>query len=226
MDKTDLSIPEELKEARSWMKAIPAFGVLFVITWLVLEWLLSIRPEISGMSLTARHSVAFFGALVLVGVGYSAGNFWDDRVFDPLYSVDPKRNFVGKYIPTTRRNLFGFLPAGDDLTRARARAITALLPSGSDGAGIYKAAETIILKSGKTLDGYLPFSKFFRSLIWPAVLLSGGLLVLTVYRSFTVGSFDVPSFIETIGAAVIAVALFIPYINFRVEHMIRLYEQA
>ena len=136
-------------------------------------------------------------------------------------------NILGHFTAITKEpNLFGFLPAGDDLSRARTIAITTLLPSGSDGAGIYGEAKNMILKSGKTLDGYLPLSKFFRSLIWPAVLLSAALFVLTVYRSLKSGFFDVPSLIQALAASLIAGTLFIPYISFRVEHMRRLYQHA
>lgn len=220
------AIPEEFKEARAWMKEIPAFGLLFVITIIVLEWVISVRPELNSMSATTRHSVAFVSALILAGIGYTSGNFWDDLVFRRLYGFDPKANFVGRYAHTTRRNLFGLLPAGDDLVRSRDSAIRSLLAPGSNGSGIYRKSKSVLLAGGKKLDGYLPLSKFFRSFIWPALLLGITLLVTMLYRTVQTGTLDRLSLIGAIAALLVAGLLFVPYINFRVEHMTHLYEEA
>jgi hypothetical protein len=199
---------------------------LVIVTWLLIGALFRGWDTLSELSRLEQSSVAFLAALVLVGIGYYAGNFWDDHVFDPLYGFDPKSGVTGRWNDTTRRNFLGLLPAGDDLRRARQRAIAALLPSGSDGAGIYRTAERVLGESRQSLGGRLPLSKIFRTLIWPSILLFVVLLILAMMgnggatplvRRWLVGAF---------GALLLAGALFIPYLNLRVEHMIQLYERA
>lgn len=221
MSKEEPALPAEIAEVREWIKDVPGLGVLVIVTWLVLGVLLQEWDTFSKLSGPGQNGVAFLTALVLVGIGYYAGNFWDDHVFDPLYGINPK----GRWTDTRRRNYFGLFPAGDDLARARQDAITALLPKGSDGRGLYRAAERVVRQSGKTLGGRLPLSKVFRTLIWPSILLFVGLLSLAVLGTegttprtrWLVGAFS---------ALLLAGGLFIPYLNLRVEHMILLYERA
>ncbi len=159
---------------------------------------------------------------VLALIGYFLGNFWDAKVFDPLYGLS------GRWLKRDTRPLFVF-PAGDDLRLARANAISKLLPNEPQGKGIYrKAVETARTSKAKweIIEQPLILSKFLRAFIWPTGL---GSLALIAFGLWGRNIGDKGStFIFGLGAVlgVVFVLLFVPYINLRVEHMVWLYEHA
>jgi hypothetical protein len=154
-------------------------------------------------------------------VGYYLGNFWDSVVFDPLYGRD------GRWIARETRPLH-LCPAGADLRRYRQSAMTALFPAGHSGEGVYREAESRAWRKRvqwARIEQPLVLSKFLRSLIWPFVGLTCALLVSglwTFLSSPQRGSLTL--LLLSFTTALITALLFVPYMNFRVEHMIRLYE--
>lgn len=158
---------------------------------------------------------------VLAFIGYFLGNFWDAKVFDPLYGP------TGRWVGRSERP-FGLFPAGDDLQRTRAAAIAKLLPDTPEGKGIYRAAAAVARKSKtkwEQIEQPLILSKFLRAFIWPCGLASLGLIGSFLWQK---GGGQLGSTSNVLlGAALgfIFVLLFVPYISLRVEHMQRLYEQ-
>jgi hypothetical protein len=163
------------------------------------------------------------GASILAGVlTYVLGNFWDDRVFDPRYGP------TGTWLNREGRS-FGVLTPAADLRDARLVALQMLRPGQSDARGLYKIAKRIVVERGlwhKT-SSLLAMSKAFRSLIWPALLLSVIALVGAAGVLFTLWPGELVGLLVCALAALgFALLSFVPYLELRLQHMIRLYDLA
>lgn len=202
------------------LRGMPAMAALVVIFVAIAHIALPAISLFSDLPSPQFNLSAVVVGIVLALIGYFLGNFWDAKVFDPLYG--PTGRWVGR---STRP--FGLLPAGDDLQRARTAAIAKLVPNAPEGKGIYRAAVIVAGKSRAKwahIEQPLILSKFLRAFIWPTLLASLALLGSVMWQE-GVGELGSTS-IVAIGAVLgfIFVLLFVPYINLRVEHMQRLYE--
>jgi len=179
-------------------------------------------PAFPAIPLLQFTLIAVVVGTVLALIGYYLGNFWDAKVFDPLYGPS------GRWIGRTTRPL-GLFPAGDDLQRVRLSAAAKLNPNEPQGKGVYRAAGELARtnkKKWEQIEQPLILSKFLRTLIWPAGIASLSLLGLNVWYA-SVGSTNSTSSIAwCVGFGILWLLLFVPYINLRVEHMQRLYEHA
>ena len=123
---------------------LPGLLVVVAVCFVLLEALArklgSPGPELPEASLDVLIVVL---ALVLGLVGYYAGNFWDDVVFDPLYGLS------GKWIATKRRP-FRVLIAGEDLQKARVAACRRLLPQAPSCEGLYRVAQDALTATPNT----------------------------------------------------------------------------
>lgn len=208
-----------LSKAVRGVPALPAVVIICVaVSYVSL-------PAISVLS--ALRKPVFYLMIVVVGtvvalIGYFLGNFWDDKVFDRLYGLS------GRWVNRETRPLSVF-PAGDDLRRARANAIGKLLPNELHGKGIYrKAVEIARTRKAKweIIEQPLILSKFLRAFIWPSALGSLSLIAFGLWQRRVGDKGSVFSLGMGALLGVVFVLLFVPYINLRVEHMVRLYEHA
>lgn len=173
----------------------------------------------STLPVVQFHLFAVVVGTVTALIGYYLGNFWDDKVFDPLYGL------TGRWVERSTRP-FGLFPAGDDLQRARAAAVTKLLSDTPQGEGIYRAAEDVARRSkGKWehIEQPLILSKFLRAFLWPTGLVSLSLLAFGLWQ-VSIGNSGASNIVLGALLGFIFFLLFVPYINLRVEHMQRLYQ--
>ena len=169
------------------------------------------------------RAIAQPGLLILglaIGViSVAAGDLWDQKIFDPRYGLQGTRLTS---------------PSGSDLKHYRDRAIEKLKPISSidpaTGARVYRESEKIVKKSlarWAQVEGPLNLSKFARNFILP-FLIAAFLLFATFLWKVRVGA-DELAMLYILSAAVacliVGLLLFVPYIKFRIEHMIRLYSE-
>jgi hypothetical protein len=204
------------------VRGVPALSAVVIICVAVSYVSLQAISILSGLQKPLFYLMTVVVGTVVALVGYFLGNFWDDRVFDPLYGLS------GRWVNRETRP-FSVFPAGDDLRRARANAIGKLLPNEPQGKGIYgKAVEIARARKAKweIIEQPLILSKFLRAFIWPAALGSLALLAFGLWQ----GKFGDKGSVFSLGMGallgVVFALLFVPYINLRVEHMVRLYEHA
>lgn len=202
---------------------LPGLLAVVVVCFVLLEALArrlgTPGPELPEASLDVLIVVL---ALLLGLAGYYAGNFWDDVVFDPLYGSG------GKWIGRKRRPL-GVLIAGEDLQGARDAACRRLLPQAPSCTGLYRAAQDALTATPnvalrRAVEGPLALSKMVRSFLWP--LLATGLLCATwggVHLATARPATGVRLELTAAGLVLLGALLLIPYLNLRVEHLIRLY---
>ena len=203
------------------VRGMPAMAALVVIFVAISHIaLLAISPFSRLPSPQFNLSAVVIGTVLAI-IGYFLGNFWDAKVFDPLYGL------TGRWIGRSTRP-FGLFPAGDDLQRARIAAIAKLVLNAPEGKGVYRAAVNIASKSKARWDQIeqpLILSKFLRAFIWPTGLASLALLGSALYQKDVGGELgSTSSVVFGIVLGFVFVLLFVPYINLRVEHMQRLYE--
>ena len=164
--------------------------------------------------------VVVIGALVGV-IAYTAGNFWDRVVFERLYGLKGTRQ--DKLAST-------FFPSGKDLKRTRKKAIETVQSADSDGVGIYRDCEDIVKEDEgqwKTVEEPIVLSKIARAFIWPSVLAIFGCGFAYLVGPTLGWQVKAASLLFiAVGSACFAIILFIPYLEYRVEHMIRLYRTA
>jgi hypothetical protein len=201
--------------------AVPALPAVLIICVVVSYVSLPAISIFSGLQKPVLYLLIVVVGTVMALIGYFLGNFWDDRVFDPLYGLS------GRWVDRETRPLSVF-PAGDDLRRARGNAIRILLPDKPQGQGIYRKASEIARDKAnwEIIEQPLILSKFLRAFIWPSALGSVFLIALGLWQT-SVGDKG-GAFSLGMGAllGVVFVLLFVPCINLRVEHMVRLYEHA
>ncbi len=157
----------------------------------LLFWLLVLESLAATFSLSKLLFLPlplFQSGLIVVSallalVAYTTGAIWDATVFDPLYGLN------GKWL-TKHKRPFVLFPAGSDLERYRHLAVDALLPTNTKrisatGEGVYRVAKEKLIESGQwsQVSLILSWSKAFRSLILPLLLI--GLVCLC----FAIGSF-------------------------------------
>jgi hypothetical protein len=202
---------------------LPGLLAIVVVVFVLLEALARTFGT-AGLELPeASLNVLLVVLALLLGLtGYYAGNFWDDRVFDPLYGPG------GRWIYRTRRPLGVFI-AGEDLQGARDAACRRLLPRDPACKGLYRAAQDALVPTPnaelrRVVQGPLILSKMVRSFLWPllatAVLCAiwGGAHLATA-RPASGARLGVAA----AGLVLLGTVLLIPYLNLRVEHLIRLY---
>jgi hypothetical protein len=214
------SVKSELRDA---MKAVPSLSVLSIMWFIVLRYALTRMRIFNEVSAIDREAIGSVLALPLALITYFLGNFWDDHVFDPLYTEDPHRNFRRKWLESSRRNCLGLFPEGRGLDQARKRKAEALkLPTTE---GVYAATERQIqgTRRGKTAERLLFLSKLCRAMIWPSSLVATGLISQVVYVVLREHRVAVASLIDGLLAWLFGMLLFVPYINLRVEHMLEMY---
>jgi hypothetical protein len=204
------------------IRGVPALAAVVIIFVAVSYFALRGISILSGLDRPEFYLMTVVVGTVLALIGYFLGNFWDDKVFDPLYGL------AGRWVNRETRPLSVF-PAGDDLRRARASAIAKLLPNEPQGKGIYrKAVETARTSKAKweIIEQPLILSKFLRAFIWPSGLGSLALIAFGLWQR----NLDAKgcTFSLCLGAllGVLFVLLFVPYINLRVEHMVQLYRHS
>lgn len=129
-----------VSEMRDAMKAVPSLGVLIALWFMALRYAFDQWRLLAALSTWEHGYLASIVAVPFALITYYLANYWDDRVFGPLYTEDPSRNFRGEWLDTSRRNCLGLLPAGRDLDQARKKAAEILkLPSVE---GVYATAKT------------------------------------------------------------------------------------
>jgi hypothetical protein len=198
------------------VRGVPALAAIVVIFVAVSYVALRGTSTLLGLDRPELYLMTVVIGTVLALIGYFLGNFWDDKVFDPLYGL------AGRWLNRETRPLSVF-PAGDDLRRARLSAIAKLLPNEPQGKGIYRrAVETARTSKAKweIIEQPLILSKFLRAFIWPSGLAS---LALIAFGFWQRNPF---SLYLGVLLGVLFVLLFVPYINLRVEHMVQLYRHA
>jgi hypothetical protein len=177
-----------------------------------------------------EYRVLFQPGLLILGVvvgviSVKAGDFWDRKVFDPRYGLK------GAWL---ERSPWALFPPGSDLRYYRNLAIEKLKRSGAidpeTGERVYRESKKIVERSPKRwdrIDDLNALSKFARNFILPAFVtafVSFGILIWKVL----IGNYTAAmlALLATLVFLTIGFALFIPYFSFRVEHMIRLYDEA
>jgi hypothetical protein len=164
--------------------------------------------------------VVVIGAVV-GDIAYTAGNFWDRVVFNRLYGLEGTR--LDKPAST-------FFPSGKDLKRTRNRAIETVQSADSDGVGIYRDSKDIVTEDEakwKTVEEPVVLSKIARAFIWPCVLVAFACGLAYLVGPALGWHVNAASLLFIgMGSACFAILLFIPYFEYRVEHMIRLYRAA
>lgn len=205
----------------------PGVMVPLLFWFIVLE---SLAATFSLSKLLSIPAPLFQTGLIVLSallalIAYTAGAIWDATIFDPLYGLN------GKWL-TKRKRPFALFPAGSDLERYRHLAVDALLPTNTkrisaNGEGVYRVAKEKLIESGQWNQAslVLSWSKAFRSLIVP-LLLTG-----MVCFCFAIGSFlsiwvgNAPLFLLiAVACLVFALFSFIPYLEWRIEHMIKMYD--
>lgn len=205
------------------INGFPALLVPIVLAFAILEVLAMHLGIRAGVAYGAIHLSIVLVATLIGLIGYFGGNFWDSIFFDPRYGPG------GKWIGTTRRP-YHLFPAGEDLAHARQEAINASFATRADGGGVYRNAMSFIqMETDKWewVEKPLILSKFVRTFIWPAFLI----FIVCVISITGIILFDLSGNVGVflaVGALslIFAFLLFIPYIDLRLEHMVRLYEMA
>jgi hypothetical protein len=213
-----------LKRLGLWkaVRGVPALAAIVIISVAVSYVSMQAISILSGLSRPEFYLMTVVVGTIVALIGYFSGNFWDAKVFDPLYGLS------GRWVNRETRPLSVF-PAGDDLRCARANAIARLLPNEPQGKGIYRKAVEIAQASKakwEIIEQPLILSKFLRAFIWPSGIGSLALIAFGLWQRSLGDKGNV--FSLSLGAllGVVFVLLFVPYINLRVEHMVRLYEHA
>ena len=202
------------------VRGIPGMAAIVLIFVVLAHIGLSSVPAFSRLSIPQFSLSAVGIGTVLALIGYFLGNFWDAKVFDPLYGPS------GRWIGRSTRPL-GLFPAGDDLQRVRQSAAERLVPNEPQGKGVYRAASELARKSKvrwEQIEQPLILSKFLRALIWPAGITSLALLGNGVWYTSIGARGGTSSTLLGLGFGLFYLLLFVPYVNLRVEHMQRLYE--
>ena len=206
------------------VKGYPALLVLIIVSATLLELIApqisSLLPGLSGITL---HLFIVVVATLLGLIGYFVGDFWDSRFFDPRYGLD------GMWLNSHTRP-FHVFPAGSDLKRCRDKAIHALFGKDHSGEGIYREAKKIAKRRAKRweqIEQPLILSKFARGFIWPCFLISVASVLVAAASIIFDWELSIAVLI-VVGAIAFCFGalLFIPYFQLRVEHMLRLYEDA
>lgn len=210
-------------EIRGALKVVPSAFVITILWFFALRQVFSRWTLVSSLTPVERQSLAFIMAAPLALITYFLGGYWDDRIFDTRYGEDPRRQFRGKWLDTSRRNCFGLLPAGTDLDLWRQRAAAALQLYSVEG--VYSESKRKLqgTKEWARAERLLYLSKLCRSLIWPCFLLAAGLLTNVAIVLLTQRQFEAESLIGAVATLMAGLLLLVPYINLRVEHMLELY---
>ena len=221
-DKSDSELGSALWTAA---KDVPS---LVVLVWL---WRITINYGFGHWQLLAafprddQGTLASIFAMPLALITYYLGNVWDDRVFYPLYGVDPRRRFRGRFLDSSRRPVLGLLPAGNNLELARNSAMDALRMDSEEG--LYQKTKKKLQGDGKwtKIAGILFLSKLCRSLIWPCFLVAAALFAAAAHEWFTGQTVDSGNLPAGALCLLLGLLLFVPYLNTRIEHMIEMYEE-
>lgn len=204
------------------LKGFPGQFAVAVFSIALLEavyFSLGIPAELIPVS-NQQVIVVVTGAVVGV-IAYSAGNFWDRVVFNRLYGLEGTR--LDKPAST-------FFPSGKELKRTRNKAIETVQSDDSDGVGIYRDSKDIVTEDEaewKTVEEPVVLSKIARAFIWPCVLVAFACGLACLVGPALGWQVNAASLLFIgMGSACFAILLFIPYFEYRVEHMIRLYRAA
>jgi hypothetical protein len=212
------------KKAGLPLDDLPGVIVPIFFSGLVLENILAYLSFRSFLPIPDElfHTAIVMLSLLLGVITYLCGNFWDDKVFDPRYGI------AGTWTSSDKRH-FGILTPGLDLDTSRRLAVAALMPAGSNGRGIYRQARRALRERGDwgAVVGPLAWSKAFRSLIWPSLLIALGCLGLSLgHLAFGWPGEPQSLLIVAVLSFVFAMLAFIPYLDLRVAHLMLLYELA
>jgi hypothetical protein len=218
------SVEAVLRRLGLWkaVQGTPALLAIVIIFACIAGLALTSIPKVSNLQIPYLVFAAVVVGTVLAPIGYFLGNFWDAIVFDPLYGPS------GHWADRNARPL-GIFPAGEDLQRSRDAAAAKLLPGQHSGRGIYRVAVEHA-RRGKAKWEYIEqpliLSKFLRAFIWPAGMSSVVLIGTYIWQVAVVQTGDIAIVLLGGILGIVFVLLFVPYINLRVEHMLRLYEHA
>ena len=186
---------------------------------------------------TSREAPEVWLYVLICGITiYLAGNWWDDLLFDPLFSVPDRQAWlikrVWRWAFAPLRWVAGLFPPAKKLKQARVRAAQALNKSRADDndfGGLHETAARLVslTKSWKDeIETHLERSKAARSFLFP-------LLLLTLFRyrfpDFPDSGWPFrESFLSRLwlwqwNAGLFCAAL-LAYVWLRLVHMRRLYE--
>lgn len=207
------------------MRALKGFPGQFAVAMLSIALVEALYQSLgipAGLIAGVNQQVVVIIVGALVGViAYTAGNFWDRVVFNRLYGLEGTR--LNKPAST-------FFPSGTDLKRTRNKAIEIVQSVDSDGVGIYRDCLDIVKSDEalwKSIEEPIVLSKVARALIWPCVLtIFGSGLAYLVGPALGWQIKAAALLSVALGSACFAIILFIPFFEYRVEHMIRLYRTA
>lgn len=211
--------------------AVPVFTALALLDLLITQLL----PQ-AGALPGLLHALLYAPAVLLGLVLYALGGVWDEFLFDRWYGpapapdaerAEPSKRAIGLWSDRGRRS-FGLFPAGRPLDAERAT-WNALAPAHRRG---YRGAATAVREAGRwaEVEAPLVLSKFARSFIAPALLVALVFVLLAVLprdaRVPTVRPDALACVLTAEAALLVAAGALLPYVEFRVEHMRRLYRLA
>lgn len=224
-DKTDSLVGKAAGELFDAAKGVPGLTA-FAAFWFLLIIYCFGRSQLFGETSAGGRVGLSLIAFLFALPTYFLGSIWDRFVFDPLYTVNEARGFDGRWLKRNQQPFFGLLPAGDDLNRQRKNATQSLQMTTGDG--VYLEATRLIenLEQWKGIRHLLVLSKLSRSLILPLLLLGVGMVAQTVYLYINKGSLDLLALVGGVVALTLGLALFLPYLDLRVKHLIKVYQTA
>jgi hypothetical protein len=207
-------------------KEIPSFLLLMLVSVVVMELVLLLSP-IEYRVLGSAQIGLLVSALAVALISASYGDYWDKKVFDRRYGLQ------GTWLTDTPWAVFR---AGSDLKDYRDRAIEKLKlrlgPGGAidqeTGKHVYRESKGIVQtypSRWERVDGPNHFSKFCRNLILPLLVAAVLFLVMFLWKLAIGDSGLLLNLVAGAVCLVLAILLFVPYFNFKVEHMIRLYRE-
>jgi len=204
---TKITVPSELRIAIEQLPglAAPIAGSYALLSVLGFDSLFAGGAPQPPIALLQSLLAVIIGAIL-----FTCGSVWDGWLFEPLYRAGSDKKKPGLLLARERR-AFGVLPAGKKLENWRSKARAAL----NNPDELYDEAEYRVRHSPFVLDvqGPLVLSKLARSFVWPGLALAGSLALRGEY--ILAGLF--------VG---VAFAALVPFLEFRVKHMVRLYRAA
>ncbi len=204
------------------IQGFPASAAAIVLSVLLLE---SLSPSIALLFSSVPANliqVSVVGIGLLLGlIGYFAGDFWDEALFEACYG--PR----GKWLDTDRRPL-RILPAGSPLKRTRNQAAQALgLRAGAENE-VYREAVKVARRQAERwerIEHPLILSRYLRGFLWPCLFVALLALSAAAICPFLGAAAEVPRLLAIAGGCVvIALTFLVPYCRLRFEHLARLYQ--
>jgi len=226
---SSFSLPPGLEAA---IKEVPS---LIVPIWLSYAALEAVFSELA-LDLPSLTVGSFQSALaVVVGlILYTGGNFWDETIFGPRYSLrfdtsgeEPVLKRKGRWLDRDDPP-WGVFPPGKPLQDARMGAAEGCENFSPSGYGGYRKAKEVVKEAGRwnEVEGPLLLSKFVRSFLWPMLIVGVGSTAMGAVK-LTLDEVGGATYLVWGGAVLIGFGLTtIPYFHFQVEHMTQLYELA